>query len=160
MERERTLSQKKRTTIKRSKTKASTVLKKKPTETWACPEGCKPGRTPCPHLEKLVGESKKQPQYESTQRYVDMDIEKAYYESGAGYVIPDNVSNRHYEYKFREKMEATGLEPVYVDILTLRFVYDMDLADIAEDLGIVSSSLVLTLLNKALAVVKEKGIKK
>lgn len=80
-----------------------------------------------------------------------------YYESGAGYVIPEGVRDRSYELSFRDKLMKSGLEMVKVDILTLRFVYDMSLQDIAEELGVMSSDTVLRLLADALKYLKRIG---
>ncbi len=53
-------------------------------------------------------------------------------------------------------MEKAGLEPIQVDILVLRFVYDQSLRDIAEELGILSTSTVLRFLDSALSTIKRK----
>ncbi len=96
------------------------------------------------------------PKFESVNRYVGNNVEKNYYESGAGYVIPPGIKNRSYEYKFRAKLEKAGIEPVGVDILVLRFVYNMTIMEIAEELGMFSRMTVVRLLDSNLAILKKK----
>ena len=84
-------------------------------------------------------------------------IEQSYYDSGAGYVIPEGIKNRTYEMQFREKLTRAGLTPVCVDILVFRFVYDLSLRDIAEEIGITASSHVYRLLQESLAYLKKVG---
>ena len=111
-------------------------------------------------MEKLIQPKTKEPSFEGTHSYVGNNVDKAYYDSGAGYVIPEGVRNRSYEYNFRNKMEKAGLEPVFVDILTLRYVYSMTWTDISNELGIVSVSTAYRLHKTALAVLKSKGFGK
>ncbi len=133
------------------------VIKKAPAKEWICPEGCKLSATPCEHLEGLISNPNKDPRFENIhERVSESKIDREYYDSGAGYVIPEGIRNRSYEYKFREKMQKAGLEPIKVDILVLRFVYDQSLRDIAEELGIVSSQTVLNMLSSALASLRKK----
>lgn len=133
------------------------VLDLKFSETWVCPKGCKLTSTPCEHLNKLISNPSKEPTFEGTNRQVSTNvIDREYYDSGAGYVIPEGIRSRAYEYKFRAKMEKAGLEPVRVDILVLRFVYDQSLRDIAEELGIMSTTTVLRLLDESLATLKKR----
>lgn len=132
------------------------VVKKKPTETWVCPEGCDLSASPCKHLERLISNPNKEPQFENKYKCIGSNVEKAYYESGAGFVIPEGIRSRSYEYQFRAKMEKAGLEPVKVDILVLRFVYSMSLRDIAEELGVMSSMTVLRLYEEAMTVLKRR----
>lgn len=123
---------------------------------WKCSKGCKLRPTPCKHLEDLIAEKRSEPRFESVNRYVGNNVEKGYYESGAGFVIPEGIRNRSYEYQFRDKLEKAGLEPVRVDIMTLRFVYDMSIKEIQEELGVMSASTVVRLMNESLATLKER----
>lgn len=125
-------------------------------KTWVCKEGCKLKTTPCKHLESLITPKNKDPQFESVNRYVGNNVEKNYYESGAGYVIPPGIKNRSYEYKFRTKLEKAGLDAIKVDILTLRFVYDMTIQSIKDELGVFSATTVLRLLDESLKSLKKK----
>ncbi len=99
--------------------------------------------------------------FESVNKYMGNNVEKNYYDSGAGYVIPKGIRNGSYEYKFRAKLEKAGLDQVKIDILTLRFVYDLSLRDITEELGMFNSSTVLIMLNESLkSLSKKTGWKK
>ncbi|GAC1499961.1 MAG: hypothetical protein NVS1B10_03190 [Candidatus Saccharimonadales bacterium] len=99
----------------------------------------------------------KEPQFESVNRYVGNDIDRRYYESGAGYVIPEGIRNRSYEFSFRGKMAKLGLSQVEVDILTLRFVYDLSFRDIAKELSVVDVTTTYELYIRAMALLKKKG---
>lgn len=87
-------------------------------------------------------------------------IEAEYYTSGAGYIIPEGIKNRSYEFQFRRKLEKAGLEPIKVDILVLKYVYSMTLREIEEELGILTAMTALRLHNEALATLKKKGFGK
>lgn len=150
------MSQKKSISTKSSKIQAKRSLRKPSLKTWVCPEGCKLHTSPCKHLEKLITPKNKDPQFESVNRYVGNNVEKNYYDSGAGYVIPPGIKNRSYEYRFRSKLEKAGLDLVKVDILVLRFVYDMSIRDIVEELGMFSGSMVVRLLDESLKSLKKR----
>ncbi len=118
--------------------------------------------TPCTHLESLIRE----PSSTSVRAIPIADVNRIpksllqeYYDSGAGYVIPEGIKNRSYENQFRRKLEKAGLEPLRVDILTLRFVYSMSFRDIAEELGVVSITTAVRLHNESLTNLRKKGFK-
>lgn len=105
----------------------------------------------CQHLDRLVqGEPST-----SVKAIPTGKIDKFYYESGAGYVIPKEIRDRTWEMQFREKLSKTGLEQVKIDILVCKFVYDMSLSDISEELGAPSISTVLRLLSDSLKYLKK-----
>ena len=114
---------------------------------------------PCVHLEALINPRGEEPKFESTHKYAGYNIDKAYYESGAGFVIPEGIKNRSYEFQFRSKLEKAGLEPVKIDILVLRYVYEMNFKDIADELGIKSIGTTYDLYSKALETIKKRGLK-
>lgn len=96
--------------------------------------------------------------FETGKQWVNKDIDKAYYESGAGYIIPENIKNRSYEYSFRNKMFKAGLEQIKVDILTLKYVYEMSFREIAAELGITSVTTTVRLHEEALKTIKKRGL--
>lgn len=151
------MSRKKPITTRYSKTKDKKPSLKPSLKTWVCPHKCKLTAIPCPHLEKLIQPVEgSEPRFESVNKYIGNNVEKNYYESGAGYIIPPGIKNRSYEYKFRSKLEKAGLEPVGVDVLVLRFVYNMNIMEIAEELGMFSRSTVIRLLDSNLEILKKK----
>ncbi len=97
---------------------------------------------------------------ESIRAIPSEKIDKFYYESGAGYVIPPEIRDRTFELGFREKLMRAGLEQVKIDILVLRFVYDMSLKDIASELSFLSSSSVYNILEDSLKFLKKIGFSK
>ena len=82
-------------------------------------------------------------------------IDQFYYDSGAGYVLPKEIRDRTWEMQFREKLNKTGLEPMKVDILVCRFVYDMSMSDISQELGVLSASTALRLMEDGLKYLKK-----
>lgn len=132
------------------------TVSEKPSRVWFCPNGCDLSKTACPHLDQIITDKITEPRLENVNTYVGNNIDKYYYESGAGYVIPPGIKNRSYEYKFRSKLQKAGLEPIRIDILVCRFVYDMDLRDITMELGIVSLTTVHRLLKESLIFLKKK----
>lgn len=113
-------------------------------------------KEPCVHLNKLISE--KGPHYENINTYVGNNIDKAYYESGAGLIIPPGISNRSYEFQFRRKMVAAGLEPIKVDILVLKYVYELSFREITDELGVTSLSTTVRLHEESLKILKKRGI--
>lgn len=107
----------------------------------------------CSHLNQVIqGEPS-----ESVKAIPTGKIDRFYYDSGAGYVLPKEIRDRTWEMQFRDKLSKTGLEQVKVDILVCKFVYDMSLKDIAEELGSPSPSTVLRLLGDSLRYLKKIG---
>lgn len=86
-------------------------------------------------------------------------IDKFYYESGAGIVIPKEIRDRTFELQFRDKLRKAGLTQLKVDLLVLRFCYDASLKDIVEEMNFVSQTSVLRLLNQSLRYLKKRGFK-
>lgn len=98
--------------------------------------------------------------FESIYKRVDKPIDNLYYESGAGFVIPDHVKDRTFELSFREKLRKAGLQEFAIDLLVLRFVYAMSIRDISEELSVVSSSTALRILQESLTYLRKKGFGK
>lgn len=125
---------------------------------WSCEvcENSEKHKTPCVHLEKLISDPIKEPTFEGTHRRVDKRPENLYYESGAGFIIPPGIRSGRYEAQFRNKLVKQGLNPIEVDVLVLRFVYEESIRDIAEELKIISKSEVLNILNSSLKELKRR----
>lgn len=123
---------------------------------WACNHGCENKTQPCVHLNKLIQTESG----ESVKAVPTGKIDKFYYESGAGYVIPKEIRDRTWELQFRTKLMDAGLEQIKIDILVLRFIYEMTIKDIGEELGFLSSSSTLRFLNESLAHLKKIGFSK
>lgn len=130
---------------------ASKRSKKYSKKKWVCSEGCRITKEPCSHLLQLIEPKRTQPLFESVNRYVGNNTDKA---QARDYTAKDV---NEYEYGFRKKLERAGLNPVQTDILTLRFVYDMTFSQIAEDLKIVSTTTVIRLFEEAAARIKKLG---
>lgn len=63
-----------------------------------------------------------------------------------------------YEAKFRAKLEKSGLSPIQVDIMILKFVYDYDsFSEIARKLGIIGTLTAIRLYNEAANLLKHRG---
>lgn len=97
------------------------------------------------------------PESKSVKAIPTGKIDRMYYDSGAGYVIPKEIRDRTWEMQFRDRLGKTGIEQVKIEILVRRFVYDMSLKDIAEELSSPSSSTVLRLLSDSLRFLKRIG---
>lgn len=110
----------------------------------------------CVHLNQLVQGDASQ----SVTATPTGKIDRFYYDSGAGYVIPKEIRDRTWEMQFREKLAKAGLEQVKIDVLVCRFVYDMSLSDTAQELGSPSTSTVLRLLSESLKYLKKVGFSK
>jgi hypothetical protein len=120
---------------------------------WECEHGCAQTDVPCKHLEALIASGPKN----SVEAIPTGKIDKFYYDSGAGYIIPKEIRDRTWEMQFRNKLLTAGLEPAKVDILVLRFIYDMTLKDITEELNFVNIKTVLRMLSDSLKYLKKIG---
>lgn len=72
-------------------------------------------------------------------------------------IIPPHIEHRTYERAFRTKLRKAGLSQLSVDVVTLRFVYEMNLRDIAEELGLTSLQVTHNILQKALKHLRKQG---
>ena len=124
-------------------------------KTWECPEGCDLTKQSCKHLDEIVND----PPSTSVRAVPVERIDSFYYESGAGVVVPPEVRDRIYEQAFRKKLKKHGLVGIKTEVLVLRFCYDATLKNIADELGIVSQSTVLRLINQSLRYLKSRGFK-
>lgn len=125
-------------------------------EKWKCEHGCKNNKSMCTHLNALLPVESGQ----SVRATPTGKIDRFYYDSGAGYVLPKEIRDRTWELQFRERLTKTKLEPIKVDILVCRFVHDMSMSEISTELGMLSASTVLRLLNDSLEYLKRIGFKK
>lgn len=120
---------------------------------WVCKEcpGWELSPHVCKHLEALIQEPQvRQP---TIMHYRDIDNFQERYTI----VIPENILNGQWEAEFREKLKQYGLEPIFINIVVMRFLYEMSLKEIAKELEIVSPSTVLGLLRRSLQMLKERG---
>jgi len=150
-----------KTLTKSYKKKAKKGLKSGTKKIWSCPKGCdlKSGR-PCTHLEALISEPNNgEPKFESTHKYAGSQVDNFYYESGAGYIIPEGIKSRSYEFKFRSKLEKAGLAPIVIDIFVLKYIYEMTFTQIHDELGITSITSTIRLHQNALNHLKKVGLK-
>lgn len=134
--------------------------KKRKSKVWSCNEGCDLSTgVICPHLESLISDKPGKPSFEGSHRLVDKPIDSFYYSSGAGFIIPEGITSGRYETQFRRKVEKAGLTEIQVDILVNRFIYNENLREISESLGIPSIATVHKLLTNALDKIKTKVVK-
>lgn len=123
---------------------------------WECPHGCRVTNSPCAHLNRLIDE----PPSNSVKAIPSSKIDRFYYDSGAGYILPKEIRDRTWEMKFRDKLVKSGLEASKVDILVCRFVYDMTISEIAAELNFVSETTVHRYLVESLKYLKKVGFEK
>lgn len=132
------------------------MSKKRLKKTWRCTE-CKDwdlNPHVCKHLEKLIGE----PQGAVSLSYrPNMDV---YLADQSFIFIPEKVLDGTYERKFRRKLRKAGLKPIQIDILVMRFFYEMSLKDISEEMSIISARKVLSVIEDSLKELKEHGFGK
>ena len=64
-----------------------------------------------------------------------------------------------YEEKFRKKLVEAGLNLMVMDIFVLKFVYDLNFTEIAEELKIVDTSTAIRLYSEAREYLKTVGFK-
>jgi DNA-directed RNA polymerase specialized sigma subunit len=72
-------------------------------------------------------------------------------------VVPESIADGTNEMKFREKLLGYGLDELRVEVLVMRFFYDMTLREISDELSLANPSTALYLLDSSLAELKEKG---
>lgn len=106
---------------------------------------------PCKHLESLI---RAEPS-KSIRAYPVERIDSNYYDSGAGFIIPNEIKDRTWELQFRERLKKAGLEEVKIDILVLRFVYDMTFSQIADELSFLNTSSALRLYDDSIKHLKK-----
>lgn len=110
---------------------------------------------PCPHLESLI---QTEPSH-SVKAIPTGKIDKFYYDSGAGFILPKEIRDRTWELKFRGKLRKAGLEETKIDILVMSFVYEMSLSEISKELGFLSTTTVLRFKTDSLKYLKKIGWK-
>src|ERR1700748_3851443 len=105
-----------------SKTRGRNGLRKPSLKTWVCPHRCKLTSTPCPHLEELLPKMNNSNEFESKYKYAGNRVDRA---------LPPVTDKAEAKLKFIKKF-GDGLQPVEVDILVLRYVYDEEFGNIAK----------------------------
>lgn len=113
---------------------------------WVCKKGHKQTKTPCSCLEQLLPKGNYIPEYELRSKYVGSRVDRQ---------LPPVADRADEKARFIAKIQD-GMDPIEVDILTLRYVYDEDYKDIAKELGLVSPETVIRIHDRALKKLKEK----
>lgn len=115
---------------------------------WQCSHGCQDADiTICKHLESLLPKST----HLSVGAYLDRLIENKAIEE------PEVIVMTEREAEFRDRLGSYGIEDIRIDVLTLKFVYGLSFAQIAEELHIPSRNTVQYIYNKALNLLRERG---
>jgi hypothetical protein len=123
---------------------------------WICPS-CKNDKPhPCDHLDKLVREPSSQSVSAMPVRDIDSVVTE---EMLVMWAIPPEISSGAWERNFRQKLIKYGMSEVKIDIVVHKYVYEMTLKDISDELGIRSPSTVFRLLKEALEDLKKRGFK-
>lgn len=117
---------------------------------WTCPNGCDIRTAPCTHLNRLISERNHSVNALPIANIEAVRIKKIV-------TNPNTKSATEYEYDFRAKLVEIGMTEVATDVLTMRFVYDMSLRDIAHDLSFLHAMDVYRILNDSIAYLKRAG---
>lgn len=144
-------------------------------EAWVCPEDCKDWKTiPCKHLESELNQGTRSNSV-ATRHVGDIDqfsnikYEKVDFGSEAAdldsfdpfnVIIPPHIQNRTYEKAFRKKLKNLRLAPIYIDVIVFKFIYEMTLVEIKDELGLASAQTVHNILKRGLADARKRGFGK
>jgi DNA-directed RNA polymerase specialized sigma24 family protein len=142
---------------------------------WECPEQCPNwDKTPCKHLEAELAKGTRSNSVGAISRGdIDGFVEQKYSKVDVNspvtdlngldpfqVIIPDHIKNRTYEKSLRLKLKRAGLTLLDRDVVVMKFVYEMNLQEIAEELGITSLQTTHNILVKALKRLKDRGFGK
>ncbi len=105
----------------------------------------------CEHLEKLIRSDSSQ----SVPTVYRQQIDTMYGFKVASF--PPKMLDGTYEQNFRDKLIKAGLDSIKVEVLIRRYMYDMTLKEISEDLSIISPRTVLNLIEQSMKFIKSKG---
>lgn len=75
------------------------------------------------------------------------------------WIIPNHISQRTYEKKFRARLKKKGLGSIYIDVIVLKFVYEYSLEDITVALELRDALVAHTLLKEGLDFLRKRGYK-
>lgn len=104
-------------------------------------------------LEKSWGYPDKEPEFETVNRRVSGAVDENQLRDY------NKDETKEYELVFRKKLETAGLGLLVMDILVLKFVYDLSFGQIAEELKIVDTSTAIRLYSEAREYIKTVGFK-
>jgi hypothetical protein len=97
--------------------------------------------------------SKKDPEFESVNKRISGAVDENQVRDYT------QVEAEEYETNFRKKLETAGLNLLVMDILVLKFVYDLNFTQIAEELKIIDTSTAIRLYSEAREYLKTVGFK-
>lgn len=115
-------------------------LEKKLKESWACPEGCDVSTSVCRHLEKSLELPTNNTGFFTRHRVTGKKARYIYL-GDLSNVIPDKNDTRpigEIEDEFRKYISKHLTNPLQIDILVDRFVYNKTFKRIAEDRNLVN----------------------
>jgi hypothetical protein len=104
-------------------------------------------------LEKSWGYPEKEPEFETVNKRVTGAIDENQVRDYT------KEETKEYESVLRKKLETAGLSPIVMDILILKFVYDLSFVQIAEELKIVDTSTAIRLYSEAREYLKTAGFR-
>lgn len=134
------------------KKKSGTGLKKK---SWECDKCVDWKKNPhvCKHLEALINSKGKSVPIIPVRNIEDISgpVEDLY-----TVVIPYELSSGLTERRFKKKLRSLGLDDMRVEVLAHKFIYDMSLAEISQELSIPNRQTVHYLLKTGVAYIKNK----
>lgn len=119
--------------------------KKKPKKAWQCSE-CGAMDRMCQHLENLLPKSSDNVKYSFR---TNMDLFSS--------TKPFNLQDE--EREMREKLKAFAMDEFRIDLLVLRFVYELTFAEIAEELNCPNVNTVFYAYSKAIKMLEERRFK-
>lgn len=73
--------------------------------------------------------------------------------------IETTKSQKEREKEFRYLLAKYGLEEIRIDVLVLRYMYDLKLQEIATELNIPNASTVFYIIKRSQELLKERGYK-
>lgn len=111
---------------------------------------------PCKHLEHLIKDQRSEPLFESIAQYAGSSDNLPTADPSL-FIIPEGIRDRSYEFAFRRKLRKYGIEPLKVDILVLRYIYDLNFKEITQELDMLTISTAVRLHSEAIASLKKKG---
>lgn len=106
---------------------------------------------------------------ESTCKHIEQELSKvyahrsvratpiSYIDAIKAHLVDDNI--RDHALSMLEKLRKYGLEDIYCQVLTCKFVYAWSDADIADALNIPSRKTVFSIRKRGLEILKERGFK-
>lgn len=75
-------------------------------------------------------------------------------------ILPKHIEERTYEKQLRGRLKRAGLNEIERNVVVFKFVYEMSLKDISEELGIPTLQTAHNILVRSLKQLREKGFGK